>query len=205
MLEIVPLLYQAPPVVAWGQRMPCAIRVRRSMRSSVGGWVLSNFIMPAPRTAFIGLSMKSWAVAGFTFIGTFLAVSWSFSSARAVEEFVIEDIRIAGLQRLTPGTIFNYLPVEIGDTFNDQISAQSLRALFQTGFFDDVSFEYTPGVPVVRDVSFHAPAGSTTCRASSTGSKACVSSYASVETVLWDPAGHVLAFATQVMFFTFIE
>ncbi len=59
----------------------------------------------------------------------------------AIEEFVIQDIRIAGLQRLTPGTIFNYLPVEIGDAFNDQKSAESLRELFRTGFFDDVKIE----------------------------------------------------------------
>ncbi|NNE38737.1 MAG: outer membrane protein assembly factor BamA, partial [Gammaproteobacteria bacterium] len=59
----------------------------------------------------------------------------------AIEEFVIEDIRIAGLQRLTPGTIFNYLPVEIGDVFNDQTASESLRELFRTGFFDDVTIE----------------------------------------------------------------
>jgi outer membrane protein insertion porin family len=61
-----------------------------------------------------------------------------YSICQAVEEFVIEDIRVAGVQRLTPGTIFNYLPVEIGDVFNDERSSQSMRALFGTGFFNDV-------------------------------------------------------------------
>ncbi len=65
----------------------------------------------------------------------------NFSIVHAVEEFTIEDIRIEGLQRLTPGTIFNYLPVKIGDKFNDKISAESLRNLFGTGFFDDVVFQ----------------------------------------------------------------
>lgn len=66
-----------------------------------------------------------------------LALS-AIQTAAAIEEFTIEDIRIAGLQRLTPGTIFNYLPVKIGDKFNDRMSARSLRDLFTTGFFDDV-------------------------------------------------------------------
>jgi outer membrane protein insertion porin family len=65
----------------------------------------------------------------------------SISSVSAVEEFTIEDIRITGLQRLTPGTIFNYLPVKIGDRFTAEISAASLRELFRTGFFDDVVLE----------------------------------------------------------------
>ncbi|MBF8268886.1 MAG: outer rane protein assembly factor BamA [Gammaproteobacteria bacterium] len=65
------------------------------------------------------------------------------------QEFVIDDIRVEGLQRMTPGTIFNYLPVEIGDTFNDEISTESVRALFGTGFFDDVRLERDGDVLVV--------------------------------------------------------
>ena len=73
---------------------------------------------------------------------TILILFFCFSSnVQAIDEFIIEDIQVAGLQRLTPGTIFNYLPVEIGDMFNDERSGQSLRSLFGTGFFDDVVFE----------------------------------------------------------------
>ncbi len=71
----------------------------------------------------------------------FLVLLLNTFNVSAIEEFVIEDIRIAGLQRLTPGTIFNYLPVEIGDVFNDQTASESLRELFRTGFFDDISIE----------------------------------------------------------------
>lgn len=63
--------------------------------------------------------------------------------------FVIDDIRVEGLQRLTPGTIFNYLPVEVGDTFTDQISLEAVRSLFKTGFFDDVKLERDGNVLVV--------------------------------------------------------
>lgn len=73
----------------------------------------------------------------------------NLSIVHAVEEFTIEDIRIEGLQRLTAGTIFNYLPIKIGDQFNDKISGESLRNLFSTGFFDDVVFEREGNVLVV--------------------------------------------------------
>ena len=65
------------------------------------------------------------------------------------EEFVVQDIRVQGLQRLTPGTIFNYLPIEAGDKFNDQISIEAVRALFKTGFFDDVRLERDGNVLVI--------------------------------------------------------
>ncbi len=41
------------------------------------------------------------------------------SNVYAVQEFVIEDIRVEGLQRITPGTVFNYLPMKVGDTFDE--------------------------------------------------------------------------------------
>ncbi len=66
----------------------------------------------------------------------------------AAQEFVIEDIRVEGLQRLTPGTVFNYLPMKVGDTFDDERSAEAVRALFKTGFFEDVRLERDGGVLV---------------------------------------------------------
>ena len=64
-----------------------------------------------------------------------------FVSVEAVDEFVIEDIRVEGLKRITPGTVFNYLPMKVGDKFNDSTSSDAVRALFKTGFFDDVKVE----------------------------------------------------------------
>jgi outer membrane protein insertion porin family len=61
--------------------------------------------------------------------------------SQAAEEFVIEDIRVEGLERITPGTVFNYLPMKVGDTFDDSRSTEAVRALFKTGFFDDVRLE----------------------------------------------------------------
>jgi outer membrane protein insertion porin family len=71
-----------------------------------------------------------------------LILSFSMTvSLQAAQEFVIEDIRVEGLERITPGTVFNYLPMRVGDTFDDTRSSEAVRALFKTGLFDDVRLE----------------------------------------------------------------
>ena len=67
----------------------------------------------------------------------------------AAEPFVVSDIRVEGLQRISAGTVFNYLPVKVGDTLDDAKAADAVRALFKTGFFKDVRLERTDGVLVV--------------------------------------------------------
>ncbi len=62
-------------------------------------------------------------------------------AARAAEPFVIGDIRIEGLQRTDPGTVFASLPFRVGDTYSDDKGAAALRALFATGLFKDVRLE----------------------------------------------------------------
>ena len=78
----------------------------------------------------------------------FLLFTLYSTLAHAAEEFVIEDIRVEGLQRITPGTVFNYLPIKVGDTFDDTRAADAVRALFKTGFFEDVKLERDGGVLV---------------------------------------------------------
>ena len=71
------------------------------------------------------------------------------SPAWAVEPFVINDIRVEGLQRTDPGTVFAALPFRIGDTYTDDKGAAALRALFATGLFKDVRIEIDKQVAVV--------------------------------------------------------
>jgi outer membrane protein insertion porin family len=52
--------------------------------------------------------------------------------------FTVGDIRIEGLQRISEGTVFNYLPVNIGDHLDSQRIGEAMRALYTTGFFRDV-------------------------------------------------------------------
>ncbi len=54
------------------------------------------------------------------------------------DNFTVGDIRVEGLQRISEGTVFNYLPVNIGDHLDEQRVGEALRALYATGFFRDV-------------------------------------------------------------------
>jgi outer membrane protein insertion porin family len=54
------------------------------------------------------------------------------------EPFTVGDIRVEGLQRISEGTVFNYLPVNIGDKLDGQRIGEAMRALYATGFFRDV-------------------------------------------------------------------
>ena len=78
---------------------------------------------------------------GFKKIFYILVLLLPLHTIYAADEFVIEDIRVEGLKRVTPGTVFNYLPMKVGDRFDDSLSSNAVRALFKTGFFDDVKLE----------------------------------------------------------------
>ena len=70
-------------------------------------------------------------------------------AVRAVAPFVIEDIRVEGLQRTDPGTVFAALPFRIGDTYNDDKGSIALRSLFATGLFKDVRIEIDGKVAII--------------------------------------------------------
>jgi outer membrane protein insertion porin family len=69
--------------------------------------------------------------------------------ALAVNPFVVKDIRVEGIQRTEAGTVFSYLPVRVGETFNDEKSVAAIKALYATGFFKDIRLEEENGVLVV--------------------------------------------------------
>jgi outer membrane protein insertion porin family len=69
--------------------------------------------------------------------------------AQAIEDFLVKDIRVDGLQRIAPGTVFNYLPVKVGDTLSESSARDAIQALFKTGFFHDVRLERSGDVLVV--------------------------------------------------------
>jgi outer membrane protein insertion porin family len=71
------------------------------------------------------------------------------AQAHAVDPFVVQDIRIDGLSRISEGTVFNYLPVERGDRVDRTRVAEAIRALYRTGFFDDVELNRQGDILVV--------------------------------------------------------
>src|SRR5687768_14813871 len=78
-----------------------------------------------------------------------LAVAAAGAGAQSFQPFVVKDIRVEGLQRTEPGTVFSYLPVKVGETMNEERAQQALRALFATGFFQDVRLEVEGEVLVI--------------------------------------------------------
>lgn len=91
-----------------------------------------------------------------------LAAAVQSGNVWAVEPFVLKDIRVEGLQRTDPGTVFASLPFRIGDTYSDEKGSIALRALFATGLFKDVkiAIDGTSVVvtiaerPIISNVSF---------------------------------------------------
>lgn len=66
------------------------------------------------------------------------------------ESFVIKDIKIEGLKRISLGTAFTYLPIKVGERLDQASSDAAIRELFKTGFFEDVWFEQKDGVLVIH-------------------------------------------------------
>jgi outer membrane protein insertion porin family len=69
--------------------------------------------------------------------------------ALAFEPFRVSDIRVEGLQRISPGTVFNFLPVQVGDQFTPYESERTIRALYKSGYFKAVRLERDGDVLVV--------------------------------------------------------
>lgn len=70
-------------------------------------------------------------------------------AAWALAPFKVRDIRVEGLQRVEPGTVFASLPFRVGDDYNDEKGSAAIRALFGLGLFTDVRLEASGDVLVV--------------------------------------------------------
>jgi len=73
----------------------------------------------------------------------------SASMVWAIEPFTVRDIRVEGLQRVEPGTIFASMPLRVGETYSDDKASAAIRALFALGLFKDVRLEVSGDVLVV--------------------------------------------------------
>jgi len=95
-------------------------------------------------------------------LSTAIALVFAANTAWAVDPFQVRDIRLEGLQRVEPGTVFASIPFRVGDTYSDELGAAAIRALFALGLFKDVRIEISGDVlvvaveerPTVADVDF---------------------------------------------------
>ncbi len=76
----------------------------------------------------------------------------SMAYVSSAQAFVVSDIRIDGLQRVSAGTVFNSLPIEVGDDVETKEIADAAKALFRTGYFKDIQMGQDGKVLVVTVV-----------------------------------------------------
>lgn len=73
--------------------------------------------------------------------------------------FIVQDIKVRGLQRVSVGTVLNYLPVQVGEDLDENETGSVVRALYETGFFQNVALE-RQGNTLVVHVTERATIGS---------------------------------------------
>jgi outer membrane protein insertion porin family len=79
----------------------------------------------------------------------FIAGALMAFNALAADPFHVRDIRVEGLQRVEPGTVFASIPFRVGDDYTDEKGAAAIRSLFALGLFKDVRIEVNGDVLVL--------------------------------------------------------
>jgi len=79
-----------------------------------------------------------------------LILFFPYSYAYAADSFVVEDIKLLGLERIPDGTLLNYLPVKVGESFDNAQTSYVIQELYKTGFFKDVKLLKDGNVLVVQ-------------------------------------------------------
>lgn len=82
-------------------------------------------------------------------LSTLVAAALASQMAWAINPFTVRDIRVEGLQRVEPGTVFGSLPLRVGDTYTDETGSAAIRALYALGLFNDVRLDVQGDVLVV--------------------------------------------------------
>ena len=75
---------------------------------------------------------------------------FTIKSAMALDPFVVSDIRVEGLQRISEGTVFNYLSIDAKELLTSAKARQAIRSLFQTGFFSSIDLEREGDILIIR-------------------------------------------------------
>jgi len=81
-----------------------------------------------------------------------LMLLWSAGLSAASYRFVVKDIKVTGLQRVSMGTVLNYLPVQVGEEIGPEATPGIIRALYDTGFFQSVVLERDGNTLIVQVV-----------------------------------------------------
>jgi outer membrane protein insertion porin family len=102
-----------------------------------------------PDFSLLKMQIKRFKWRAMSAATTVASLLFAATSAWAISPFTVRDIRIEGLQRVEPGTVFVSLPVRVGDVYNDEKGSTAIRTLFGLGLFADVRIEVNGDVLVV--------------------------------------------------------
>ena len=72
------------------------------------------------------------------------------SLAANAEGFFVKDIRVEGLRRISAGTVFTYLPVQVGDYLDKELTSKAIKELYATGFFNDIELQADGEILVIK-------------------------------------------------------
>ena len=81
-----------------------------------------------------------------------LLLSLLLSGLAQAESFVVDSIEVVGIKKITRGTVFSYLPVNVGEAFEVERTPEIIRELYSTGFFDDIELLRRDNVLVIKVV-----------------------------------------------------
>lgn len=81
-----------------------------------------------------------------------LMVSFFFSAYCVADTFIVKDIEVKGLERVDVGTVYNDLPIKVGDTFDTDEAPDVIRTLYRSGFFSDINLAREGNVLIVTVV-----------------------------------------------------
>lgn len=77
---------------------------------------------------------------------------WSGSQVVDANGFIVKNIKVVGTQRVSQGTVLNYLPVRIGESIGQRSTAKIIQSLYDTGFFQTVTLEREGNTLIIRIV-----------------------------------------------------
>ena len=72
------------------------------------------------------------------------------SGLAQADSFIVESIEVEGTKKISLGTVLSYMPVNVGETLDIELSSDIIRELYSTGFFDDIELLRRDNVLVIR-------------------------------------------------------
>ncbi|MDH3630503.1 MAG: outer membrane protein assembly factor BamA [Gammaproteobacteria bacterium] len=87
-----------------------------------------------------------------TFIRVSALALWLVPCWAQADSFVVDSIEVIGNKKITIGTVFSYLPINVGESLDTERTPELIRELYSTGFFDDIELMRRDNTLVIKVV-----------------------------------------------------